>query len=61
MISKDKAKTIPFQDKFSNESFDEICSLCDKKIPSGSAVIRHDTTQNILCLMCLIEIAEIGG
>lgn len=39
--------------------FDEVCGLCDREIPEGSLVLRHETTKNIICLICLAEIAEI--
>jgi len=40
--------------------FDEVCGLCDREIPEGSLVLRHETTKNIICLVCLAEIAEIN-
>ena len=40
--------------------FGEICSLCDNEIPNGSLVLRHTDTTNILCLICLVKIAEVN-
>lgn len=39
--------------------FDEECSLCTRAIPEGSLVLRHESTKNMICLICLAEIAEI--
>ena len=39
--------------------FEEICYLCNKEIPEGKLVLRHEVTRNIICLFCLIKIAEI--
>lgn len=40
-------------------TFDETCSVCDKDVPNGRLVLRHDITQNIICLECIVEIAKI--
>ena len=39
--------------------FEEICSVCDKEIPEGALVLRKVETNNIICLLCVIDIAEI--
>ena len=38
--------------------FEEICSMCDKEIPNNKLCLRHVTTGNVLCLLCLVAIAE---
>jgi len=42
-----------------NIEMQEQCSLCERAIPDGKMVLRHDKTRNILCVLCLVEIAEI--
>jgi len=37
----------------------EFCALCNKEVPDGKLCIRHTTTEQMLCLICLIELAEI--
>lgn len=39
--------------------FEEICSLCKHYIPKGRLVLRQEETQNIICVLCLAEIAEV--
>jgi hypothetical protein len=36
----------------------EQCSLCENAIPDGRAVLRNDYTHNIICVFCVIRIAE---
>lgn len=38
-------------------SFDEMCCLCEKYIPDGSVVLRKVENRNIICLVCLADIA----
>lgn len=37
----------------------ETCCICDKDIPNGAMVIRKVENNNIICLICLTDIAEI--
>ena len=39
--------------------FEEICCVCDKEIPDGKLVIRHKKSENIICLFCLVGLAEV--
>jgi hypothetical protein len=41
-----------------NLTFDEACSICDEEQPNDKNVIRHETTDNIICISCLEQIAE---
>lgn len=38
---------------------EEICLMCHMPVPVGRLVLRHELTQNILCVLCLARIAEI--
>lgn len=37
----------------------EICALCCRTVPDGRLVLRNTASQNIICLLCIIDIAEI--
>lgn len=37
---------------------DRICCFCKKLIPKDSFIVKNEETANILCLICLIELAE---
>lgn len=39
--------------------FEEICCICDKDIPNGSIVLRKVETKHIICVLCLLEIAQV--
>lgn len=40
--------------------FDETCCLCNRNIPDGKMVLRHIETKKIICLLCLVDMAEIN-
>lgn len=49
-------------DKFSslaNWVESEVCSLCDREIPSGKLLLRKVENGKIICLICMIELAEV--
>ena len=46
MITKDRSKT-------------EFCALCNRGVPEGAVVLRKMENGKILCLPCLVEIAEL--
>jgi len=35
------------------------CCVCERSVPEGSLVLIHDETRLIICLICLVEIAEV--
>lgn len=47
MIIKDISKT-------------EFCSLCNRGLPDGSVVLRKQENGKVLCILCLVEIAELS-
>jgi hypothetical protein len=46
------SQTIPIE-------FEELCVLCEKPIPHGRVVLRKSENNNIICLLCIVEIAEV--
>lgn len=47
MITKDK-------------SLGERCSLCNREVPKEMMVLRKVENNRVICLLCLVEIAEIA-
>ena len=39
--------------------FEEICCVCNKEISNSKMVLRHRETKNVICLFCILAIAEI--
>jgi hypothetical protein len=39
---------------------DEECWICGRIIPDGHIILRHIETNNIICLICIAEIASVG-
>jgi len=37
----------------------EECSLCNRMVPASSLVLRKLETKKIICIPCLVEIAEL--
>lgn len=35
------------------------CVVCEKEIPNGKLCVRKEETLNVICLLCLIELAEL--
>ena len=54
-IEKSKAK--PY-DRL-NQKF-ETCSLCGQNQAQGDQCLRHTGTKRILCISCLLKIADIN-
>lgn len=38
----------------------ETCSLCENSIPDGRLVLRHEYTHNIICVFCVVGLAEVN-
>lgn len=38
----------------------EKCCACEEEQPEDKTVIRHENTDNIICITCLIAIAEMN-
>jgi hypothetical protein len=36
------------------------CSICDRVMPAGATILRKLENNNIICILCLVEIAEIA-
>jgi len=43
----------------SNIEIDEMCALCDRNIPDGKLVLRRKENARVICLICIVEIAEV--
>lgn len=39
---------------------DENCPLCNRNIPTGVTVLEKVETKRIICILCLVEIAELA-
>jgi hypothetical protein len=39
---------------------EEECWMCGREVPEGHIVLRHEETNNVLCLICITEIAEVN-
>lgn len=63
MISKSKTVDRVLRSNYpsitANLTMNEECSICDKAIPEGKMCLRKEETNNIICLLCVIEIAEV--
>jgi hypothetical protein len=63
MIVRDNAKSWTSGGKAPSQmmaiEFDEQCCMCEKYIPNNARVLRHDKTRHILCVSCLVGIAEL--
>lgn len=46
-----------FKKKHSREG--DICALCNREIPSGKLCIKQEDTKKIICLFCMIGLAEV--
>jgi len=42
-----------------SDEFDERCSLCRNVIPDGQLVVRNNYTHQMICVLCIVGIAEI--
>lgn len=40
-------------------SIEEECALCNRTVPKGALVLRKKETNKIICIPCLVEIAEL--
>jgi hypothetical protein len=36
----------------------DTCILCDREIPEGKLIIRRDDNKRIICLLCMMALAE---
>jgi hypothetical protein len=61
MIFKDiaKSKFYPQHYPYASIEDDEKCCICNKKIPKSSLILRKKENSNIICLICITEIAEV--
>lgn len=39
--------------------FDEMCCICDRNIPEGKLVLRYRVNNRVICLLCIVAIAEV--
>lgn len=39
---------------------EQTCELCDRTIPKHGVALRKQETGKILCILCLVEIAELS-
>lgn len=39
--------------------FDEQCCVCNRHIPDKVKCLRNTDTKNIICILCIIDIAEV--
>lgn len=37
----------------------EHCIVCNRSIPENRPVIRHSETGKIICVICLVEVADL--
>jgi hypothetical protein len=37
----------------------ETCALCDKEIPEGKLILKRRDNQRVICLFCMIALAEV--
>lgn len=35
------------------------CCICERLLPETKLILRHVETQKVICIFCLIDIAEI--
>ena len=38
---------------------EDTCALCDREIPEGKLVLRRDDNKRIICLLCMVALAEV--
>ena len=38
----------------------EKCSICERTFPQGIIILRKKENNKIICLLCLVEIAELS-
>lgn len=55
MALNDNGKT--FRKSYANSG--DKCITCDRKIPEGKLIIKHNITKKIICLICIIGLAEV--
>lgn len=67
MIERSVAKSsIPGPDNPANPrmtgriEFEEQCCLCDRDVPNGMVVLRKKENNRIMCLVCLVDIAQMS-
>jgi len=63
MIIKDKAKSHFTSNEPPSQTctieFEEMCCICDKNIPNDAIVLRKKENGHIICIFCLVDIAQI--
>lgn len=60
MIIRSQAKSYFTGENPDDKIANEKCRLCNRKIPNNALVLRHTTTKSIICLLCLVDIAELS-
>lgn len=47
--------------KASSQPHERYCALCAEERPEGAKVLKHISTNRIICILCLLAIAEINS
>lgn len=45
----------------STSKAEEKCRMCDRFLPPGQLILRKRENDAIICILCLVEVAEIAG
>lgn len=59
LIYKSKAVSRIAHKDTGDEQVDEACCICENTYPGGASVLRRHENNKIICIPCLVEIAEV--
>lgn len=64
MLTKSQAKSTLYKAgnprQLKDLEIEEKCALCHRELVDGALILRNTETKQILCLICLVDIAEIN-